>query len=482
MFALVTVLGFVAARWRSGNLRELNEWGLGGERFGTIVTWFLIGGDIYTAYTFIAVPALMFSAGAAGFFAMPYTIILYPIAFLFVARLWSVAAARGYVTPADFVKGRYGSAGLALAVAFTGILATMPYIALQLVGLQVVVQTMGVTGDWPIIIAFVILAAYTYNSGLRAPALIALVKDISIYVTVVVAVIYIPSKLGGYGHIFDVAGKVLPTKTTAAGTPGALIPGKTPAQTAYATLAFGSALALFLYPHAITGVLSAKSRDAVRRNMAILPAYTLLLGLLALMGYMAIAAGLNLGDNANYAVPDLLVKYFPDWFEGFALGAIGIGALVPAAVMSIAAANLFTRNIYKQYLKPSAGAHEETQVARLTSLVVKGGALAFVLFLPAKDAINLQLLGGVWIIQTLPALVIGLFTRWFDNRALLVGWAVSMITGTIIAIHQKYLPTWEFAGITAYTAVWTLLLNLIVSGALTLVMRTTGSVDDTDET
>src|SRR4051812_1599780 len=165
MFGLVTVLGFVAARWRRGDLCELNEWGLGGRRFGTIVTWFLLGGDIYTAYTFIAVPALLFGSGGIGFFALPYTIILYPIAFVFMARLWSVASARGYVTPADFVRGRFGSRGLGTAVAITGLLATMPYIALQLVGMKVVLAAMGINGDWPIIIAFVILAAYTWNSG-----------------------------------------------------------------------------------------------------------------------------------------------------------------------------------------------------------------------------------------------------------------------------------------------------------------------------
>src|SRR3954454_2605791 len=161
MFAFITVLGFVAARWRRGDLRQLNEWGLGGKRFGTVVTWFLLGGDIYTAYTFIAVPALMFGSGGTGFFALPYTIIVYPIAFIFMARLWSVASSRGYVTPADFVRGRFGSRSLGTATAFTGLLATMPYIALQLLGLKIVLAAMGVSGDWPIILAFVILAAYT---------------------------------------------------------------------------------------------------------------------------------------------------------------------------------------------------------------------------------------------------------------------------------------------------------------------------------
>src|SRR5262249_6878468 len=132
LFGFVTYLGFAAARWRRGDLDLLHEWGLGGRRFGTIVTWFLLGGDLYTAYTFIAVPALIFGAGAIGFFAIPYSIVAYPFVFVVFPRLWSVAHKHGYVTVADFVRGRYGSRWLALAVAVTGIVATMPYIALQL--------------------------------------------------------------------------------------------------------------------------------------------------------------------------------------------------------------------------------------------------------------------------------------------------------------------------------------------------------------
>src|ERR1041385_8018086 len=164
LFAAVAVMGFVAARWRRGDLSLLNEWGLGGRRFGSVVTWFLLGGDLYTAYTFIAVPALVFGSGAVGFFAVPYTIIVFPIVFVFAPRLWSGSRVHNYVTPADFVRGRYGSRGLALAVAATGILATMPYIALQLVGIQAVLTVLGVgtsasnsfLKDLPLLIAFVV--------------------------------------------------------------------------------------------------------------------------------------------------------------------------------------------------------------------------------------------------------------------------------------------------------------------------------------
>jgi len=297
LFAFVTVLGFVASNWRRGDLDLIDEWGLAGRRLGTFITWFLLGGDLYTAYTFVAVPALVFGAGAIGFFALPYTIIVYPFVFVVFPRLWSVSQKHGYVTASDFVHGRFGSRPLALAVAITGIFATMPYIALQLVGIQVVLAGMGISGtgfvsDLPLIIAFVILAAFTYSSGLRAPAVIAVVKDFLIYATVLAAVVVIPIELGGYGKIFasvPVSKLILPIPPA----------GSLGSYSAYATLALGSALALFLYPHSVTGVLSASSRRAIMRNSALLPAYTFLLGLIALLGYMAIAAGV--GDMPAFA-------------------------------------------------------------------------------------------------------------------------------------------------------------------------------------
>ena len=356
LFAAVSVMGFVASRWRSApNLHSLDEWGLGGRSFGGWITWFLLGGDLYTAYTFVAVPALVFGAGAIGFFAVPYTVVVFPLVLFVLARMWSVSHVHGYVTPADFVRGRTGSPTLALLVAISGIVATMPYIALQLVGIEAVLKVIGITGDLPLIIAFAILAAYTYNSGLRAPALIAFVKDSLVYVVVIVAVVVIPIKLGGFGEIFSAAD----AKFAASPNPGdgILLPGG--GQLQYATLALGSALALFLYPHSLTGVFAAKSRRTIMRNMAALPAYSLVLGLLALLGYMAIAAGITPlttggAPDSSTVVPLLFDDQFPDWFAGIAFAAVGIGALVPAAIMSIAAANLWTRNIYKEYLNPGA--------------------------------------------------------------------------------------------------------------------------------
>ena len=510
LFLLVTVAGFMASRFKRGeSLESLDEWGLGGRKFGTWITWFLLGGDLYTAYTFVAVPAAMFATGAvAGFFAVPYTIILYPIIFIFMARLWSVSHRHGYVTTADFVRGRYDDRGLSLAVAVTGFVATMPYIALQLVGIQAVLEVAGVGGgdnivakDAPLFIAFAVLAAFTYSSGLRAPAVIAFVKDILIYLVIIVAVIYLPGQVGGWDTIFGAAQDKMGAANPVDGKPnGAFLPalGDGGAAFAYATLALGSAMALFMYPHSVTASLSSSSRNTIRRNAAILPAYSFVLGLLALLGWVAIAAGtqpigLDGKPNAQLVIPQLFEDMFPAWFAGVAFAAIAIGALVPAAIMSIAAANTFSRNIYKEWLKKDATPAQEAKVSKLMSLLVKAFALVFVLTLDKQNAINFQLLGGIWILQTFPAVVFSLFTRWFHRYGLLAGWAVGMVYGTWQAWNVANpraginhfggsLDPIPAIGELGYIAMTAFVLNVLVAAVVSAVLNATKVSNGADET
>jgi SSS family solute:Na+ symporter len=513
LFAVVTGLGFYAARWQAGgSLDHLDEWGLGGRRFGSWVTWFLIGGDLYTAYTFVAVPALMFGAGAMGFFALPYTVLVYPLVFLPLVRLWSVSRVHGYVTPADFVQGRYGSATLALLVAVTGIVATMPYIALQLAGLEAVLRTMGLNGAGlaghaPLFVAFVILALYTYQSGLRAPALIAFVKDGLIYLVIIAAVVILPAKLGGWGSIFDAADAKF--RATPSLSDGIQLGADNQLQ--YITLALGSALALFLYPHAVTGALASRSRNVIKRNMVALPAYSLVLGLLALLGYAAIAAHTKPITNAatgrpdsNTVIPMLFEGQFSSWFAGIAFAAIGIGALVPAAIMSIAAANLWTRNIYKIYLHRDATTAQECTQAKIASLVVKFGAVALIVLIDPQYSIDLQLIGGVIILQTLPMVAIALYTRWFHVWGLVAGWVAGMgwglvllygipnpasgkqhFGGSALVLSKLSILGWHpFAGspMQIYVGFVALIGNLVVAVLVTIVLRRMRVFNGTDET
>ena len=474
-FLLVTGAGFWAVRWRRSDLGSLDEWGLAGRNFGTLITWFLIGGDLYTAYTVIAVPAALFGAGALGFFALPFCIMSFPIMMMVLPPLWRVCHQNGYITLADYVRGRYQNRWLSVAVAVTGILATMPYIALQLIGMREVIAALGVRGEWPLIAAFVILAAYTYSSGLRAPALIAIIKDVMLYTLVLATVVILPAHLGGYRHIFSAASTEL-----ARHTPAASIILRPAQYLGYASLALGSAMAMMLYPHTITGTLSAASDKVIRRNTALLPAYNLLLGLVALLGYMAIAAGVHT-PNSSSAVPSLINTVFPPWFAGFCLAAIAIGALVPAAIMSIATANLFTRNIYgellhRSFFSTAMTGGQEAATAKVVSLAIKLGALVFVLAARTQFAIELQLLGGVWILQLFPSIVGGLFTRFFTSRALLCGWFAGMAAGTAMvaslglrsSVYPFHFPGHVYG---IYAALPALALNLAVAGILSPFLK-----------
>lgn len=120
---------------------------------------------------------------------------------------------------------------------------------------------------------------------------------------------------------------------------------------------------------------------------------------------------------------------------------------------------------------------------------MKVGALGFALELNKTFSINLQLLGGIWILQTFPAIVIGLYTRWFHRIALIIGWAAGMGYGTVEAYrtpgggqaHFGASVTPVFGHIT-YIAIAALIVNLVVSAALTVVFRKIGLQDGYDET
>jgi SSS family solute:Na+ symporter len=488
--ALVTLLvfiGFAAARWRRPHRPlTLEDWGVGGRAFGNWVPWFLLGGSMYTAYTYIAVPALTYGAGAIGFFAIPFAVITTPMVYLISTRMWSVSHAHGFVTSSEFVRARFGSRGLGALVAVIGLAATMPYIAVQLIALQALLKTIGVAGDWPLVIAMTVTSICTFQSGLRAPALLSIVKEV-LLVWLVLALIVLIAAAGGLDRAFSEA-QARFTADSSPATSLLLPPG---GGLNYLTLIIGSALAIFAYPHAVTAILAAKDRATIKRNAAFLPLYCLVLGLLALLGFVAIGAGVRpVGGDLNTITPRLFHDLFPAWYAGFGYTVIAVSAVIPAAVMSIAAANLFTRSIYRAYLRPRASGREEAMVSRYVSLLAKFGALGCIVFLSPAFSVELQLIGGVVVLQAIPAAVLGLWTAWFHRWALVVGLFAGLGSGLLLLyqIPQRApdgrivkahfggssLPLAELGLSTnaaIYVGVVALGVNLLVTVVVTLVLQ-----------
>ncbi len=488
----VSALGLLAGRSRRGGAGDagpvtLERWALDGRRYGTVRTWFLLGGAIFTAYTFVAVPALTYGVGALGFFAVPYTVMVFPLAYVVLPRLWRVAARHGWTTPADIARGRYGSPTLGLAVALTGLLATMPYIALQLLGLGALLTVLGIpsdglAGDLVLTATFAVLAVGTYRYGLRTPSLIAVVKGVLIFLAAGTTVAGVLHASGGVAALFATAGPVVEQRTGGGG--GLLLDaGLGPA---YVSLAAGSALALLLYPHVLTCAFAARDEGVLRRNSIGLLAWTALLGVLALLGLAAAAVVVVPPGHAELALPELVRATLPWWATGLVLGAIGIGALVPAAIMSVASGSLFASNVYVEYIDPTADAVQQAKVARVVSVVVKAGALVFALVLPTQDAITLQLLGGVWILQTLPAVVLGLFSRRPHRCAVLAGMLAGLVLGTALVARDGFIAVTVLSfgdlDLALYSAVVALAANLLLVAVLTPALDALGVSRGVDAT
>jgi SSS family solute:Na+ symporter len=476
VLSATSLLALLVRRDPHEGVPGLQSWALADRRYGSLTTWMLLGGSIFTAYTFVAVPGLVHGIGALGLFALPYTIIVCPLAFVVLPALHRVAAEHGYITVSDLVRGRWGSPALATAVALTGLLATMPYVTLQLIGVRAVLQAgglypSGLQGDLALTAVFAVLACSTWRTGLRAPALIALVKAVLVFSAVAALVLAALDRLGGPGGVFDLG---------AAPVPLTLGPGD---QAAYATLAVGSALALLLYPHVLTAAFSSRSEHTLRRAVVALPAWTALLGLFGILGLAAIAAGVQVAPGrAETAVPLLVADLLPAVLTGVVFAALAIGALVPAAVMSVAAGALVARNVHAEWFASGSTPKMQTRVARFTSLAVKAGALLFLFLLREQAAINLQLLGGVWILQTLPAVVVGMWWRWPHRTAVLAGWATGMAVGTLLVATGGFSSLVHIAGVPVYAALVALGVNVAVAAALTPLLDLGAVPRGVDET
>jgi solute:Na+ symporter, SSS family len=430
----------------------------------------------------LLIPSLQFhqeySQKARFIFAIPYVALAFGVALVTMPRLWALSKEKGYITASDFIKDRFGSKTLAVLIAITGIVSLLPYIALQIVGMQsvLIVMLSGITNSHTVqeislLVAFVILAAFTYTSGLRGATLTAVLKDILIWITVIAVIIVVPLSIGGFGTAFR---DVKPSYVT---VPNSLVTG-------YATLVLGSALALYLYPHAINGVLSSESVHKLRRSTALLPLYGIGLAIMALMGILvyAVPPAMNFlshfpeSSRGILVVPSLILYSMPSWFTGIALLGIFIGGLVPAAIMAMSQANLLTRNIIKE-IRPNTSASSEIRITKISSTVFKFVALGFVFSIPATYAISLQLLGGILIIQILPAVFFGLYIKSLRKEALIAGLLVGIFSGTFMVEYTNH-----FGPLTSslfnipifgslYIAVVALTFNLTISFGGSIIMN-----------
>lgn len=443
----VVLIGFIAGRDKSSR-SSVEEWSVGGRRFGPLLVWLLVGADLFTAYTFLGLTSTAYSSGSIAFFAIPYFIIGCFISYFFLPKLWEVSKKHKLTTLADYAKGRFDSKFLSLLIAIVGVFMLIPYIDLQLAGIQ---DTLTVAGTGfinvkvVVIVSFFLVALYTFFSGIKGPTYTAIIKDILVWVIMLFLVVSLPIiHFGGWGSMIDKLVVESPQLLTIPTTGLKGIPW-------FLTASIVSGLALFMWAHAITGVFTAKSADALRKNAIYLPLYNIVLLLVIFLGFYAFHV-LPEGSNPRFALLHLIQMSFGGVLQGLAYSTIALASLIPCSIMAIGASNLFANNIYRDFINPKVEPAKLTMITRSMVFVVIGLALIFGMLFPTA-LVSLQLLGVSGMVQIFPAIVFSLFWRNQTKEATIIGLIVGLIvTFTVYATGKTF-------GI--YEGFWGLLANVL---------------------
>jgi SSS family solute:Na+ symporter len=444
----VIFIGFMVGRNKQSR-SSVEEWSVGGRRLGALFVWFLIGADVYTAYTFLGLTSSAFKGGSIAFFATPYVVLAYPLAYFFLPKIWKVGKEHKFTTLADYIKGRFDSKLFSVLVAITGVLMLIPYIDLQLSGIQDTLEIAGtgyINVTFVVIVSFLLVAFYTFFSGIKAPTYTAIIKDILVWVIMLYMVVSIPIiHFGSWGHMMQTTVHKAPQMLTlpTSGPKGMLW---------FSTAALISALALFMWPHTATGIFSSKSGESLRKNAIVLPFYNIVLMLVTFLGITAFLV-IPKGTDPRFAFLELIHMSYGGTVQGLAYSTIALASLVPCSIMAIGASSLFANNIYRDVINPKASGPRMTMVTRYMVFVVIGLALLFGLLFPTA-LISLQLMGVSGIVQIFPAIVFSLYWRNLSREAALSGFVAGMVV-----VAAQYIFHTSFG---AYEGFWGLCVNILV--------------------
>ncbi len=462
--ALLIILGVIVFSsfvgiYAGKNLKmNLENWTVGGRKFGIILIWLLMAGEIYTTFTFLGASGWAYSKGAPSFYILIYGALAYTLSFFILPKLWRVGKKHGLHTQPDYFIHRYNSRLLGVLVALIGVFSIIPYLQLQLQGLGFIVQvaSKGKIHSGPaIFISFILTCAFVYTSGLRGAAWVSVIKDTLMIVAVFVVGFGVPLiYFGSYSKMFEVLIEKMPEHL--------IFPGAAPHMDVWWVMStvLLTSLGFYMWPHVFGSAFSAKSDKIIQRNAIIMPFYQIPILLIFMVGFTALLVipGLENGDLAFLA---LVNQTYPSWFMGFIGAAGAVTAMVPAAILVLFASTLLSKNVYKAGFAPDAGDERVMRLSRLMVLVIMTVSLIFALFMP-EELVNLLILGYDGVCQFFPGVVFGLFWRKVSKSGVLYGLVVGIITVGVLILSGND----PFLGLNAGFV--GLILNLVVTVSVSL--------------
>jgi solute:Na+ symporter, SSS family len=401
---------------------------VGGRSFGTIFLWVLLAGEIYTTFTFLGIAGLSYSQGAPAFYILAYGTAGYIIGYFLTPAIWRVGKEYGLLTGPDFFTTRYGSRALGVSIAILQFLMIVPYVALQLSGLEILLRIAGYgayDATASVCIGFLVLALFVFSAGLRGKAWASIVKDLFVLGGVLFAGIAIPMRF--FGSPSAMLGRVIhehPQMLVLA--PGAAYHGTV----WFASTILLSSIGYFMGPQNFNAIYSARDGETLRRNAMLLPFYQAFLTLMVFAGLSAslIVPGLR-GTAVDQSFLLVVQHFYPSWALGLVVSAGALAALVPASALVLGGASVITKNVAGDLFGVATGDVARTRLTRVLVLVVAVLALG-VWLVARKTVVEMLLLYYNGITQFAPGVIATFLwpraTAWGVGAGIAAGLAVAL--------------------------------------------------------
>jgi len=449
-----TIVGLVPGINKKMNLEE---WAVGGRNFGRWLNWFILAGEIYTAFAFLGASGWAYSRGGPTFYILGYGALAYIVGYYVLPAISPIGRKHGLMTQPDLIEHLYKSKNLSILTAVIGVGFLLPYLQLQLTGLGLIIETCSygqLTRVPAMLIAFVLVASFVYLSGLKGVASTAVLKDILLMIAVVFFGLYLPI------HYFGSVGGMFEALETA--KPGFLaLPGGTKnfdVSWVMSTLVVTS-LGFYMWPHFTANSFSARNPDVLRHNAVYLPLYQICLLFPMLVGFAALLLLATPLKTPDMAFMVIVQQLFPGWTLGLVGGAGALACMIPAADLLLSTSMLFTRNIYSKTIGKNTHPDKLITVARITLLLLTTIALCLAIFLP-NMLVNLLLTGYSGVTQFFPMIVFGLYWK----KATRLGAYAGLLVGEVLvfSLILGKMDPFAFAGMNLNAGFVALVANLIV--------------------
>jgi solute:Na+ symporter, SSS family len=462
ILAIVGAGSFIGFRAGASRRMDLEQWTVANRGFGVVLVWLLMAGEVYTTFSFLGASGWAYSRGGPTLYILAYLTLAYVVSFYILPQLWETGRAQGLQTQSDFFERRYGSRVLAALVAAVGVVFIVPYLQLQLKGMGIIVEVASfsqISHTAAMVIGGALVAGFVFSSGVRAVALVSVLKDVLLLGAALVIGLAIPYHwFGGFGPMFRAIARTHPAHLTMPG------PTQNMGHAWFISTVLLTSLGVYMWPHNFGASFTARSSDTLRRNAVVMPLYTLLLPLIFFAGFAAILVvpGLKDGDLSLLTV---VQKTFPPWFLGVVGGAGALTAMVPSAILILTASTLFAKNFFRPIFAPSMSDDGVVKLAKVASVVLMAVALLFALS-GARTIVALLLLGYAGVTQFFPGVVLGLYWSRASRSGVFSGLVVGIATVTFLILSGRD----PFMGLNAGFVA--LMLNFIVVITVSLMTRT----------